>query len=167
MKSIQLIGITLILSGCAATGDNLKGNVYKAGQVNTIQAAKSIEILSVLPAKIEVDNSKQKQQAQVGGGILGAIAGGLAGGFGTHGNPYATAGTTLAGGAIGAAAGSMVDDKVLVEGVSITYIYNNQTLNSVQVGRACEFTRGTTSMVSTSPTETRIQANKTCPAEKT
>jgi outer membrane lipoprotein SlyB len=161
------ITITLILTGCAATGENLRGDVYKAGQVNTAQAAKTVKILAVLPAKIEVDNSKQRQQAQVGGGVLGAVLGGLGGGFGTHGNPLVTTATTLAGGAIGAGIGSMVAADVLVEGVSITYVSNNQTLNSAQVGKVCEFHPGTALLISTSPTETRIQANSVCPvAEK-
>ena len=37
MKTKKLITISALiaLSGCAATGENLKGNVYKAGQVNS------------------------------------------------------------------------------------------------------------------------------------
>jgi outer membrane lipoprotein SlyB len=74
MNKIALLAVVSILSGCAATGENLQSNVYRAGQVNTAQAARSIKIITVLPAKIEVDNSKQKNQAQVGGAILGALA---------------------------------------------------------------------------------------------
>ena len=69
----------LSLVGCAATGENLRSNVYKAGQVNTAQAARAIKIIAVLPAQIEVDNSEQKKKAQIGGAVLGALAGGLAG----------------------------------------------------------------------------------------
>ena len=165
MNKVALIVVVSVLNGCAATGANLKSDVYKAGQVNTAQAARSIKIITVLPAKIEVDNSEQKKQAQVGGAILGALAGGLGGGFGGIGTA-ATVGTTIAGGAVGAAAGSIVSDKVLVDGVSIAYTENGQMFTSAQVGRQCEFKQGTAIIISTSPTETRIQPNATCPVEK-
>ncbi len=164
-KLVMMIVVISVLNGCAATGANLQSNVYKAGQVNMAQAARSIKIITVLPAKIEVDNSQQKKQAQVGGAILGALAGGLGGGFGGIGG-LATTGTTVAGGAVGAAAGSLVSDKVLVEGVSITYSENGQMFSSAQVGKLCEFHPGTTIIISTAPNETRIQPNATCPVEK-
>jgi len=165
MNKIALLAVVSILSGCAATGENLQSNVYRAGQVNTAQAARSIKIITVLPAKIEVDNSQQKNQAQVGGAILGALAGGLGGGFGGLGG-FGTTATTIAGGAVGAAAGSMVSDKVLVDGVSIAYSENGKMFTSAQVGRACEYHQGAAIIISTSPTETRIQPNASCPAEK-
>ncbi|RIZ70054.1 MAG: hypothetical protein D0530_08675 [Methylococcales bacterium] len=165
MNKIALLAVVSILSGCAATGANLQSNVYRAGQVNTAQAARSIKIITILPAKIEVDNSEQKKQAQVGGAILGALAGGLGGGFGGLGG-LGTTGTTIAGGAVGAAAGSLVSDKILVEGVSIAYSENGKMFTSAQVGRACEYRPGATIIISTSPTETRIQPNASCPVEK-
>jgi outer membrane lipoprotein SlyB len=165
MNKIALLAVVSILSGCAATGENLQSNVYRAGQVNTAQAARSIKIITVLPAKIEVDNAEQKKQAQVGGAILGALAGGLGGGFGGLGG-LGTTGTTIAGGAVGAAAGSLVSDKILVEGVSIAYSENGKMFTSAQVGRACEYRPGATIIISTSPTETRIQPNASCPVEK-
>lgn len=167
MKTHKIITILtiILMTGCAATGENLKGNVYKAGQVNTSQNARMIKIITVLPAQIEVDNSKQKQQAQVGGGILGALAGGLAGGFGGIGS-LGTAGTTVGGGAIGVAAGSMVSDKVLVEGVTISYSENGKIFTSAQVGRTCEFRPGATLLITTAVNETRVQPNATCPVEK-
>jgi outer membrane lipoprotein SlyB len=165
MDKIALLAVVSILSGCAATGENLQSNVYRAGQVNTAQAARSIKIITILPAKIEVDNSEQKKQAQVGGALLGALAGGLGGGFGGLGG-LGTTGTTIAGGAVGAAAGSMVSDKILVDGVSIAYSENGKMFTSAQVGRACEYKIGATIIISTSPTETRIQPNATCPVEK-
>jgi outer membrane lipoprotein SlyB len=165
MNKIALLAVVSILSGCAATGENLQSNVYRAGQVNTAQAARSIKIITILPAKIEVDNSEQKKQAQVGGAILGALAGGLGGGFGGLGG-LGTTGTTIAGGAVGAGAGSLVSDKILVEGVSIAYSENGKMFTSAQVGRACEYRPGATIIISTSPTETRIQPNASCPVEK-
>ncbi len=165
MNKIALLAVVSILSGCAATGENIQSNVYRAGQVNMAQAARSIKIITVLPAKIEVDNSAQKKQAEVGGAILGALAGGLGGGFGGLGG-LGTTGTTIAGGAAGAAAGSLVSDKKLVEGVSIAYSENGKMFTSAQVGKACEYRPGTTIIISTSPNETRIQPNATCPAVK-
>ena len=164
MNKIALLAVVSILSGCAATGENLQSNVYRAGQVNTAQAARSIKIITVLPAKIEIDNAEQKKQAQVGGAILGALAGGLGGGFGGLGG-LGTTGTTVAGGAVGAAAGSLVSDKILVEGVSIAYSENGKMFTSAQVGKACEYRPGATIIISTSPTETRIQPNASCPVE--
>ncbi len=167
-KTSRVVGIITVtamtLSGCATTGEGLQANVYKAGQVNQVQEAKTVKILAVLPAKVEVDNSAAKRQAEVGGAILGALLGAAAGnrssrpGTGTVG--------AVGGAAAGAAAGSMVSDKVLVDGVSLTYVYNNRTLNSAQVGRACEYQPGVAVMISTSPTETRIQANATCPPKQ-
>jgi len=168
MKAQRLITTLAIIaiSGCAATGENLKGNVYKAGQVNAAQAARTIKITAVLPAQIEVDNSKQKQQAQVGGAMFGALAGGLGGGFGGLGTA-GTVATTAGGGAIGAAAGSLVADKVLVQGVSIAYMEDGKMFTSSQVGKECEFRANATALIiSTGPNETRIQPNATCPVEK-
>jgi len=164
----KLAAITTIaaLTGCAATGENLQANVYKAGQVNQTQEAKTVQILAVMPAKIEVDNADQKKAAQVGGAVLGAILGAAIGGAAKNNPGAATAGGTVVGGAVGAAAGSMVKDKVLVDGVSLTYTFKGKTLNSAQVGKSCEFAPGMAVMISTSPTETRIQPNKECPKEK-
>jgi outer membrane lipoprotein SlyB len=161
---ISIVIASMVLTGCATTGEGLQANVYKAGQVNQVQEAKTVKILAVLPAKVEVDNSAARRQAEVGGAILGALLGAAAGnrssrpGTGTIG--------AVGGAAAGAAAGSMVGDKVLVDGVSLTYVYNNRTLNSAQVGKACEYQPGVAVMISTSPTETRIQANATCPPKQ-
>ena len=167
MKIHKIIAIIYVLAmtGCAATGENLKGNVYKAGQVNTAQAARGITIIRLMPAQIEVDNSQQKQQAQVAGGVLGALAGGLGGGFGGIG-VGGTVATTVGGGAIGVAAGSLVSDKVLVEGVTIAYSENGKMFTSTQVGRMCEYKLGDAVVVTTTQNETRIQANASCPVEK-
>lgn len=158
---------SLLITGCAATGDNLRSNVYTANQVNQQQAATMIEILTVMPAQVVVDNSEQKRKAQIGGATLGALAGGLGGGLGGL-SAGGTAGTTIGGGVVGAAAGSMVSDTVLVEGVTIGFRYENrgQIMTSSQVGKACEFQPGNALMVSTTGTETRIQPNAVCPAVK-
>jgi outer membrane lipoprotein SlyB len=159
-----LIG-SAILSGCAAPGQNLQANVYRAGQVNQVQEAKTVVIKAVMPAQVEVDNSAAKKQAEIGGAVIGALLGGAIGnrskrqGSGTVG--------AVGGAAAGAAAGSMVGDKILVDGVSLTYVLNNRMLTSTQVGKLCEFKAGEVAlMISTSPTETRIQPNAECPVKK-
>lgn len=156
------------LSGCQATGEQHAANVYRADQVNTRQAAKTVQILAVLPAKIEVSNEQQKKAAQVGGAVLGALVGGaLAHNASSNHRTEATALGALAAGAAGAAGGSLVKDKVLVDGVSLTYIEEGQTLNSAQVGRLCEYAPGMAIVIATSETETRVQPNANCPvAEK-
>jgi outer membrane lipoprotein SlyB len=154
----------LALAGCQAPGENLQANVYRASQVNSRQEAKVVNILAVMPAKVEVDNAQAQKTAQIVGGLLGAVGGGVAGNkLGNH----STAGTTLGavgGGAAGAAVGSLVPGKVLVDGVSITYEEQGKTFNSAQVGQFCEFAPGKAVVIATSPTETRIQPNATCPA---
>jgi outer membrane lipoprotein SlyB len=155
----------IIVTGCAATGEQYQANVYKAGQVNQVQEAKTVQILAVLPAKIEVDNTSQRQAAQAGGALLGALVGAGIGNAARHNTGTATAAGAAGGGLIGAGAGSLVADKKLVDGVSLTYVEGEKTLNSAQVGRACEFQPGTAIVISTSATETRIQPNATCPPE--
>ena len=98
-------------------------------------------------------------------GIFGAAGGGLLGGGLAHRNVLATGALGALGGAgVGAAVGSLVPGKVLVDGVSIAYEQNGQTFNSAQVGRRCEYAPGHAILVQTSPTSTRIQPNATCPA---
>ncbi len=170
MKKSSLTAIAFILSsmvvtGCSNSGEQYQANVYKAGQVNSRQAAKTVKILAVMPAKIEVDNTQGKQNAQMIGGVLGALAGGVIGNKNTKHSTSGTVTGAVAGGAVGAAGGSLVKDKVLVDGVSITYIEDGQTYNSAQVGQVCEFTPGTALVISSDGSETRIQPNATCPTK--
>lgn len=153
----------VLATGCAATGEQHQANVYKAEQVNTKQEAKTVQILAVLPAKIEVDNAKQQKVAQVGGALLGAALGATVGDKATRGKGSATAGGAIGGAVVGAGAGSLVSDKTLVDGVSLAYVEEGKTLSSAQVGKLCEFQPGLAIVISTSPTETRIQPNATCP----
>lgn len=151
------------LCGCQATGESYAPNVYKAGEVNSRQEAKTVNILAIMPAKVEVDNSEQKRNAQLFGAVLGAVAGGMAGHSLGDRSSTNTALGAAGGAAIGGAAGGLVKDKVLVDGVSITYTDVGKTYNSAQVGKMCEFAPGLAVVVSTSETETRIQPNSTCP----
>jgi outer membrane lipoprotein SlyB len=169
MKKITLSVIALTISamitGCSTSGEQYQANVYTAGQVNSRQAAKTVKILAVLPARIEVDNTEGKQNAQMIGGVLGAIAGGVLGNKTTNHSGSGTAVGAVAGAGVGAVGGSLVKDKVLVDGVSITYVEDGQTYNSAQVGKTCEFTPGVALVVSSDGAETRLQPNATCPVK--
>jgi outer membrane lipoprotein SlyB len=165
--SIKLIvaGISVLsLAACAQPGAESAANVYSQGQVNTRQKADVVQVLAVMPAKVQVSNAQNQRAAQLAGGILGA-AGGAGLGAGLAGHNALAAGTVgaVGGGVVGAAAGSLVPGQVLVDGVSITYTQHGQTFNSAQVGRLCEYAPGQAIMISTSATETRIQPNATCP----
>ncbi|SFI39737.1 hypothetical protein [Nitrosomonas sp. Nm34] len=150
----------LILSGCATKGEEYQANVFKAGQVNQAQEVKTIEIMMIQEAKIEVDNAEAKKQAQVIGGILGAVGGGVGTSLATKNNGLATAGGVVGGSAAGAAVGSLVSDKALVAGVNLTYKDSSgKIMNSAQVGRLCEYKQGTAMVISSQANETRIQPN--------
>ncbi|WP_329911582.1 hypothetical protein [Serratia quinivorans] len=156
----------LVLSGCQANADSYAADVYSTGQLNDKQETKTVNIISILPAKVAVDNTANKQTAQAFGAILGAVAGGVAGhNMGSRSGLATTAGA-VGGGAAGAAAGSLVKDKTLVEGVSLTYKDGTKLYTSTQVGRACQFTQGLAVVISTQTNETRIQPNATCPSQK-
>jgi outer membrane lipoprotein SlyB len=160
-----IAGISVLgLAACAQPGAESAANVYTQGQVNTRQKADVVNILAVMPAKVQVSNAENQRTAQIAGGLLGAAAGaGLGAGLAHH-NVLAT-GTVgaVGGGAVGAAAGSLVPGQVLVDGVSITYTDHGSTFSSVQVGRTCEYVPGQAIMIATTPTETRIQPNHECP----
>jgi outer membrane lipoprotein SlyB len=172
MKRAIFLGITVIssivfLSGCQATGQEHAANVFKADQVNTKQEAKTVQILAVMPAQIEVDNTQQKQAVQMGAGLIGALAGAAVGrsvSSSAHHGTGAAAGAVI-GGAGGAMAGGIVKDTTLVNGVSLTYVEDGKTFNSAQVGKVCEFQPGLAVVISSKEDETRIQANSSCPKE--
>lgn len=166
-KTASLCVVAMVLSGCAATGEQYGANVYKAGQVNQAQTVRTVQIMATVPAKIEVDNSKNKQNAQAAGALIGAILGAAAANKNSSANNRAnnTGAGMVAGGVVGGALGSGVSDKTLVDGVTITYQLGEQLLSSTQVGKMCEFKSGTAMMVSTNGSETRIQPNnaESCP----
>lgn len=156
--------VAALLTGCANTADTLGPNVYDATQVNTIQEAKTVKIISVIPAKVAVDNTQNKRAAQAFGGVLGAVGGAVLGyNVGSGGSAAATTAGGIGGAAAGAAAGSFVNDKKIVEGVTITYSERNKIYISTQTGRMCEYKPGTALVVMTKANETRIQPNAVCP----
>ena len=160
--AMSAIAALPFLASCTKPGADLQANVYQAGQVNQVQNAKVINILTVIPAKVEVSNQQNQQAAEVAGGILGAVGGGLLGGGLTH-NANAGVDFAMLGGVAGAAAGSAVGSTALVDGVTIGYTEDGQTLSSTQVGEMCQFKPGSAMVVSTQQNETRVQPNAVCP----
>lgn len=158
--------VSLVLSGCQANADNYAADVYDTTQLNDKQETKTVNIISILPAKVSVDNAANKQVAQTFGAILGAVAGGVAGHNMGGRSGLATTAGVVGGGTAGAAAGSLVKDKTLVEGVSLTYKDGTKLYTSTQVGHACQFTPGLAVVISTRTNETRIQPNASCPVKK-
>lgn len=154
------------LAGCQSNADDHAADVYQTDQLNSKQETKTVNIISVLPAKVAVDNTKNKQAAQTFGAVVGAVAGGVVGHNVGNGSGLGTTAGAVGGGAAGAAAGSMVSDKTLVEGVSLTYKEGKKVYTSTQVGRQCQFTTGLAVVISTSYNETRIQPNAQCPDKK-
>ncbi|MEI9346162.1 glycine zipper 2TM domain-containing protein, partial [Pseudomonas aeruginosa] len=80
---------------------------YQPNNLNTKQKTNPLIFISILPAKVAVDNSQNKRNAQAFGALIGAVAGGVIGhNVGSGSNSGTTAGA-VGGGAVGAAAGSM------------------------------------------------------------
>ena len=161
-KSLNLaLGAVIVfgLGGCMNSQESLGADVYDASELNTQQNAKTVEIIS---------DNKDKETAQVIGGVLGAVVGGVVGHNVGSGSDAGTLAGTAAGGALGAAAGSMVNDKKIVEGVTLAYKQGTKLKTSTQAGRACQFKLGTALLVSSANkhNETRIQPNSTCPTKK-
>jgi outer membrane lipoprotein SlyB len=149
----------LTISACTTTGDKYRASSYRSTQVNQKQAAEVIEIIAILPAQVEVDNTEAQKKRQILGAILGA-AGGAAIGNAVGGNNTAAGG--LLGGAAGAVVASTTENTVLVQGVTLTFVQDSKTYSSSQVGRACEFKPGRAVMISMRADETRIQPNNSC-----
>ncbi|WP_072274607.1 glycine zipper 2TM domain-containing protein, partial [Salmonella enterica] len=127
------------LSACQSNADHSAADVYDAVQLNSKQETKTVNIISVFPAKVAVDNTQNKQAAQTFGAILGAVAGGVAGHNVGSGSGRGTAAGAVGGGTVGAAAGTLVKDKSIVEGVSLTYKDGTKLFTSTQVGKPCQF----------------------------
>lgn len=163
------MAFVVALTGCA-TGAQHRADSFTAAEVNTAKEVIPVSILAVNPAKVQVDNTEAKKKAQLGGAIAGALIGGALGGTATSKSGANVAGGAVAGGVVGAAAGSMVDDKILVDGVSLIFKESGKgkkPLTSVQVGRLCEFKTGDAYMYRVSRNETRIQPNNaaSCPKD--
>lgn len=49
------------LAGCQSNADDYAADVYQTGQLNAKQETKTVNIISVLPAKVAVDNTANKK----------------------------------------------------------------------------------------------------------
>lgn len=154
--------LSMLLTACAVDSESLGADVYDSTQLNTRQEAKAINIISVLPAKVAISNRSNKELSQTAGALLGAVAGAVIGS--QNGTAGALAGG-VAGATVGGASGSMVKDKVLIEGVSLTYREGSKIYTSTQAGKKCQFKPGSALMITTKANETRIQPNAECPAK--
>lgn len=164
VSTLAILGI-LSLSACSTPGEENRSDSYTADQVNSRQEAKVVNILAVLPARVQVSNAQNQRAAQIGGALLGAGLGvGLGVGVGHSAGLGALGG--VGGTAAGAGAGSLVPGQVMVNGVSLTYTQDGHTFNSAQVGKICEYQPGQAIMIMTSATVTRIQPNAACPVAK-
>lgn len=146
----------LLLTACGNPASQYGANVYDSAAINNRQEVKFINILALEPAKVKVDNSKNQDTAAIAGAALGALLGS------TESSGYALGGG-LAGGVI---AGHLTDREVLVDGVNIIYMEDEQLLNSVQVGHLCAFSAGSALVVISRQNETRIQPNAATPCAK-
>lgn len=164
--SVSSLLLVSLLSGCQSNADQYAADVFTPGQLNTPQETRTVNILSVLPAKIAVDNTDNHNTAVLVGTVIGAIAGGVVGFALGSGGDLATAGGAVGGATIGAVTGSTVNTRNIVEGVSLSYKDDTKIFTSVQAGRACQFTTGLAVVFMTQKNETRIQPNSTCPVNK-
>lgn len=182
-KSVLAISVaaTILLSGCAANGSSHRADTYTVDQVNTSIEAKTVNIIAILNAKVAVDNTEGKKNAQVAAGILGAVTGAILGNQSS--SSYGSTVGGVAGGIIGVGAGSIVENTTMVDGIQLTYrqeviekiedvkdgkkiseyVKHDKTFISAQVGKTCEYKNGIALLVTTVKGNTRIQPNSTCP----
>lgn len=148
----------IVLAACVDPGATHKANVFKAGQVNQRQEVKTVTILLIQPAKVEVSNKRNQEIAQSIGAVVGAIIGAGVGDDIDRGGQSAVIGAVAGGeaGRLGQGGTKLVD------GVQITYQEGNRVLQSAQVGLPCEFAPGTALVTVTAANETRVQSNHTC-----
>ena len=155
--------LSSLLTGCVANSKQLASNSYNETQVNIRQEAKTVKIISILPAKVFIDNTKNKEASKAFGSLIGIAAGATIGNKVSNRKGADIIGG-VAGGVAGNLAGNMVDDKTEVIGVTLAYQDGDKVFTSTQVGFECEFKPGIALMVNTGKgDETRIQANASCP----
>lgn len=58
------------LAGCQSNADDHAADVYQTDQLNTKQETKTVNIISILPAKVAVDNSKINETQQAFGALI-------------------------------------------------------------------------------------------------
>lgn len=160
------LAIAVLLSGCATQQDlsRYSANTYSPSQLNRVQEVKTVDLISILPARVAVDNTANAKRNADTGALMGALLGAA---LGARSNSRSSS-NALLGGAVGAgvgsAAGASTPTVIYQEGVSLTYVYGGRPLSSTQVGKQCEFKPGPAVMVNTegNANETRIQPNAVC-----
>lgn len=162
--SSMLATSLMVLSACVDPGATHKANTFTAGQVNQRQEVKTVSIITIQPAKVEVSNKRNREIVEGIGLLLGAGLGIAIGEKNNHGAQGAVLGA-----AAGADAGRLgVGDTKLVDGVQIIYQEGNRVLQSAQVGLPCEYAIGLALVTVTASEETRIQSNHDClPGQET
>ena len=156
---IGLLAVSF-LAACTDPGASHKANVFKAGQANQRQEVKTVTILAVQPAKVEVSNRRNQEIAEGVGFLLGAVLGATVGEGNNRGGQSA-----IIGGAAGAETGRLGTGKTkLVDGVQIIYQEGGRVLQSAQVGSPCEYALGPALVTVTEAKETRVQSNHDCVA---
>lgn len=165
---IMLLGA--LASGCATHQDlsRYSANTYDPSQLNKVQNVKTVDLISILPARIAVDNTANAKRNAETAALIGALAGAALGANANRSNARKQGATTAVGGAVGAGVGAAVGSStptvIYEEGVSLTYMFEGAPLSSTQIGKQCEFKPGPAVMVSTEgkANETRIQPNAVC-----
>lgn len=107
-----LLAVSFI-AACADPGASHKANVFKAGQVNQRQEVKTVNIIAVQLAKVEVSNQRNKDIAEGVGFLLGAVVGAAIGEGNNRGGQSA-----IIGGAVEADAGRLGANKTKLVMVS-------------------------------------------------
>lgn len=151
------------LAGCQSNANNHAANVYQTNQLNTKQKTKTVNIISILPAKVAVNNSQNKQNAQAFGALIGAVAGSVISHNVKSSSNSKTTASAVGSKAVSAAASSIVNNKTLVKSVSLTYKKSTKVYTSTQVSKKCQFTTSLAVVITTTYNKTRIQPNTKCP----
>lgn len=148
----------IMLTACVDPGATHKANTFKADQLNQRHEVKTVTILLIQPAKVEVINKRNQEIAQSIGTVLGAVVGAAIGEDNDRGSQGAVLGAVA-----GSEAGRLVQGStILVDGVQLTYQESNRVLQSTQVGLPCEYAPGVALVTVTTANETRVQPNHTC-----
>lgn len=146
----------------AADSTYWRSDVYTPDRLNRVQEVEVVEILSISPAQIALDNRYDRRRGEGVGALLGAITGAAIGNHNHH-----DSGRTLAGGLIGGVVGGLAgsaysgaSDIDYAEGVQIVFRDSRgRVYQSAQVGSWCEYRPGSATMVSEYRGETRVQPN--------
>lgn len=161
VRSIILAIAFAFTAGCA-TNESSQSNYYTADEANQQLKSELVTVLLVMPARVEVDNTQNSDNAKKTGTLLGALAGAYLGA------QYDNVGAGLvAGGASGAVGGSMVNSTKIIDGVGVTYQMDDEHFTAIQSGEVCQFTiNAKTLLITGQDGKTRIQPNAICPVEK-